>query len=69
MLETVRRAWVAAEMGNGKVQITDSKKLIGDCQSEIANGKSQTVDGELPMGKAAWTGEKGGDDVPSEAGN
>ena len=59
----------AGGLANRKSQIGDGKKLIGDCHPETGNSKAQTVDGELPMDKAARAGGKGSGDAATETGD
>jgi len=54
-------------IANSKSQIADSKKLVGDCESEARDGKVQTAEGELPMGKAARARQRRGGDLVGEA--
>jgi hypothetical protein len=43
-------------MANSKSQIADRKEVPGDCHSQIANGETQTAEGELAMGKTTGAG-------------
>ena len=52
---------------NSKSQIADGEELIDDCEFVIGGGQAQTIEGELPAGKAAWAAQRRSGDVAGEA--